>query len=119
MEMDMFPFVPLLVPDAGLLERRRLRPGIAHALDQPNVTDDGYLADNADMRLRHRHQPRPGSATELKVELVERHPLHQIATRFRLEARERGIAKLLIRGPILPADRIEQPLRELQQMRCF
>lgn len=110
----MFPTLPLFMPDAGLLERSRLWAGIAHALDQSNVTNDSDLADDANVRLHHCYQPRPRTTAELKVELMERHPLHEVSTRLRLEAGESGIAQLLIRGPILPADRIEQFLRELQ-----
>ena len=60
--MDMLPALPLLVPDAGLLESGCLGAGLAHALDQPNVTDDGDLAEDADMGLRHRDQSGPGAA---------------------------------------------------------
>ena len=75
--MHMFPMFPLLLPDAGLLERGRLRAAVAHTLDQSNITDDAYLADDANVGLCHRHQPWSGTAAELEVELVERHPLDE------------------------------------------
>ena len=112
--MDLFPAIGLLVPDAGFLERERLWARICLALNEPDVTDDGDIAQDADMGLDNGDQSGPRAATQLEVKLMEGHALYQVAASFGFKAGERGIGELLIGGPVFAADGIKQLLGELQ-----
>ena len=76
--MDLFPAIRLLVPDASFLEGDRLRTCVALALNEPDIADDGDITQDADVGLNDGDQARPGAATQLKVELMEGHSLHQV-----------------------------------------
>lgn len=117
--MDLFPAIKLFVPDAGFLEGKRLWASVGLALNEPDVTDDSNVAENADMGLNNGDQSGPGTSTQLEIELMERHTLHQVATGFGFKAGQRGVSELLIDAPVFSAYGIKQFLGELQQMRCF
>ena len=112
--MDLFPAIGLLVPDAGFFEGERLRAGVGLALNEPDITDNGDIAQDADMGLNDGDQPGPGASTQLEIKLMKRHTLNQVATGFGFKARKSGVCELLIGRPVFSADGIEQLLGELQ-----
>ena len=112
--MDLFPAIGLLVPDAGFFEGERLWAGVCLALNEPDVTDDGYITEDTDMGLDDSDQSGPRAATQLEVELMEGHALYQVAAGFGFKAGKSGIGELLIGRPVFAAYGIEQLLGELQ-----
>ena len=111
--MHMPPGVAGTLPDSGFFKGYRLGPGVACALNKADVTDDSDVSHDADMGLHHCHQAGAGATTKLKVELVKRHSLDQVATGFGLKGGEGGVAELLIDSPVLAGDGFEQLLVEL------
>ena len=51
MEMDVFPLAGLLVPDSGFFKSGGLWSAVTHALDEPDIADNGNIANDANVRL--------------------------------------------------------------------
>ena len=117
MEMDMLPASRLPQPHAGFCGGAGNGRSISgQALIQSDISDDGHVTHEPDMRRTHGGLAAAFRWPQVEIKLVKFQTFDERALGFGFEGSQGWIAQLLVGSPIRLCNTVEQPLIELQQL---